>query len=68
MMEKSTLEAIGLYNDEYRNSQDYELWLRPLPKLQFANIDEPLVKYRKHPNRIGKKIDIFKYITVFPQR
>ncbi|MDB4220440.1 glycosyltransferase [Amylibacter sp.] len=51
MMKKSSLENIGLYNVEYKTSQDYELWLRLLPKFKFANLEEPLVKYRK-----GRKI------------
>ena len=53
MMKKSTLENVGLYNPEYKTSQDYELWLRLLPKYRFANLEEPLVQYRKHHKRIN---------------
>ena len=59
MMKKSSLETIGFYNNEYINSQDYDLWLRSLTKLQFANIPEPLVKYRKHQKRISHKKNSF---------
>jgi len=58
MMKKSTLENIGLYNVEYKTSQDYELWLRLLPKCRFANLEEPLIQYRKHQKRLSTKQNV----------
>ncbi len=43
----------GGYDVRYKNSQDYDLWLRMLGKGLMCNIKEPLLKYRRHSNRIS---------------
>lgn len=38
---------VGLYNEELRRAQDYELWYRgAIAGARYGNIDEPLIKYR----------------------
>lgn len=34
------------YDPSFRTAQDYELWTRLLPRMQAANLPEPLVRYR----------------------
>lgn len=46
---------VGGYDVNYRNSQDYDLWLRLIDKGQFYNMKEPLLKYRRHDSRISAK-------------
>lgn len=42
------------YNPEYRYAQDHDLWVRCLfSGLKIANIYEPLLKMREHPNKIS---------------
>ncbi len=45
----------GGYDINYKNSQDYELWLRLIENGKFLNINEPLLKYRRHDHRISAK-------------
>ncbi|CVK19931.1 glycosyltransferase family 2 protein [Sporomusa sphaeroides] len=53
---RNLLCKLGLcYNEEYRYSQDYELWIRCSGVVRLANIPEPLVKYRLSENQIGRK-------------
>lgn len=43
------------YNAAFKNSEDLDLWLRLLNAgVAFANLDEPLVKYRQHQTKRSK--------------
>ncbi|MBN2790216.1 MAG: glycosyltransferase [Candidatus Delongbacteria bacterium] len=46
-MRKSVLDEHKFrYNEEFQISQDYELWSRMVKYTKFANLTEPLLKYR----------------------
>jgi len=48
MIRKGVLERFGAYNPEFRYAEDLDLWLRLLNRgVRFANLDEPLVRYRQ---------------------
>lgn len=42
------LEHLGGYNEDYRRSQDYDLWSRMARHYPTRNLPEPLVDFRKH--------------------
>lgn len=46
MMRKSLLQEVGGYRSEFKNSEDYDLWLRLTKTYKVANIPEPLIRYR----------------------
>jgi glycosyltransferase involved in cell wall biosynthesis len=46
MIRKSCLESVGTFREEYRNAQDYDLWLRMARAFKFGYVDEILVRYR----------------------
>lgn len=49
-------KSVGLrYNQNIKQSQDYELWNRVSGRVTFANIDKVLIKYRIHQGQVGKK-------------
>jgi Glycosyl transferase family 2 len=49
-MRRSAVEAVGGYR--FRNaSDDYDLWLRLSPRFPLANLSEPVVLHRLHPNQ-----------------
>jgi len=50
---RKALLAIGGYSLEYPQSQDYELLLRLTGHFKLANLDEPLVRYRIHPDQVS---------------
>ncbi len=54
MIRKSALKNIR-YNPKYIAAEDYKLWV-DLAKngVQFANLQEPLLKYNFHEKNIGK--------------
>jgi hypothetical protein len=49
-MRRSALEAVGGYRF-HNASDDYDLWLRFSPRFALANLSEPVVLHRLHPNQ-----------------
>ena len=45
------------YNPEIQFAEDYDLWVRISQNTLMANIDEPLLYYRKHEQQISRKKD-----------
>jgi len=48
MVRKGCFETVGPYNEQYRISQDYDLWLRVARKFRMRNIPHILLNYREH--------------------
>lgn len=42
------LEELFIYNEHLSTEEDYELWSRLLPRLNCANLDKSLIRYRIH--------------------
>ena len=54
MMRKKIIKEYNIkYNEEYKKSQDFELWARLCYLTDFYNIPKVLLKYRVHKNQIG---------------
>jgi glycosyltransferase involved in cell wall biosynthesis len=54
MFRADSLKESGLkYRKSYNRSQDYNLWTRSAGKLEFANLQEPLLDYRLHGFQSG---------------
>jgi glycosyltransferase involved in cell wall biosynthesis len=50
MMRKDALEKAGLYDHTYNPAEDYDLYFRLGLVSKFANLNEPVFKYRVIPN------------------
>jgi glycosyltransferase involved in cell wall biosynthesis len=48
IVRKKCFNEVGLYNDEYRNAEDLDMWVRIGGKFKLHNIQKDLVKYRVH--------------------
>jgi glycosyltransferase involved in cell wall biosynthesis len=46
IMRRERILSLGGYRAEFRNSEDYDLWLRVAKVYRLANIPEPLLRYR----------------------
>lgn len=44
------------YDISFRYSQDFDLWVRAIALLKYANIKEPLLKMREHANKISREL------------
>ena len=54
MYKTSAVRSLRGFNDRYRRSQDYDLWLRLSRHGSFVLVPEPLVEYRHHELNISK--------------
>lgn len=50
IFKKSVLDKCGGYYDLFPFAEDLDLWTRLIPWFKFANLDEPLVRYKHIPN------------------
>jgi glycosyltransferase involved in cell wall biosynthesis len=46
ILRRDAILGVGGYRTEFRNTEDYDLWLRVAKKHRLANIPEPLLRYR----------------------
>ena len=53
MFRKSAIDELGAYNELFKNSEDYELWLRLSQKYDVNNLILPLYKLRSHGSSIS---------------
>ena len=53
MFRKSVIDELGAYNELFKNSEDYELWLRISQKYDVNNLTMPLYKLRYHGSSIS---------------
>jgi glycosyltransferase involved in cell wall biosynthesis len=52
---RQVLIDIGGYNPDLQQAEDYELFLRLIAHHRLANIEEPLVQYRIHPDQVSQR-------------
>lgn len=48
LLKMEVFQKLGLFNENFRYTHDYELWLRILPYYNWSFIEEPLLDYRVH--------------------
>jgi len=55
MIRRDALEAVGGYNELFKYSQDYDLWLRLAKERNIRNLQTPLYAFRMHRSSISIK-------------
>lgn len=55
MFRKECLETVGYYREQFRYTQDYDLWFRISDKYEVANIERILYKFRRNSHTISRK-------------
>jgi glycosyltransferase involved in cell wall biosynthesis len=45
MLRRQVLSGLGGYDEGFRRSQDYDLWLRGCRRFRYHNLEEPLLEY-----------------------
>lgn len=48
LLDMNIFKTVGLFNENFLYTQDYDLWLRILPYYEWSYIEEPLLDYRVH--------------------
>ena len=52
---KKIIDEVGVYDERYKNSEDYELWLRICSTRKAMILPQTLVEYRLHSNSVSSK-------------
>ena len=52
LMRRDVVRSVGGYHAAFRHCEDYDLWLRLLPKTRFANLPERLIDYRHSAEQV----------------
>lgn len=56
MMKKNIFNKLKGYNEQYKEAEDYELWIRAVANgFKIGNVDKELVKYRVYSNSKSAK-------------
>jgi len=55
MMSRNLVQSVGGYHAAFKHCEDYDLWLRLLPKTKMANLPERLINYRISPGQITQQ-------------
>jgi glycosyltransferase involved in cell wall biosynthesis len=53
LLRKKAIDKVQGYSEQDRLVEDYALWTRMIQARNGANLDEPLVKYRLHPESVS---------------
>jgi glycosyltransferase involved in cell wall biosynthesis len=64
ILRRDIVLAEGGYRPDFRNAEDYELWLRLAHRHDLANVPEPLIRYRftTHGMTLGRKWEQLFYV------
>ena len=54
LVRRRCFEEVGTFDESFRFSEDWEMWIRITARYQFAVVKEPLVAYRQHENNKHK--------------
>ena len=55
LIRRDPVLALGGYHRAYRHAEDYDLWLRLVDSVRFANLPEDLVAYRIYADQVSTK-------------
>lgn len=54
MVRRSCFDAVGLFDENLRAGEDWDMWIRLAKKCEFDKIDEPMFLYRIHEKRLSR--------------
>jgi cellulose synthase/poly-beta-1,6-N-acetylglucosamine synthase-like glycosyltransferase len=57
VVRRQCLQRVGPFSLRYRIAGDYDLYLRLARQFRFAVLEEPLVRYHRHPGNMSRSLD-----------
>lgn len=61
IVEKAELENVGMFDEQLRKGQDYDLWLRLSRRIDMLGLEQATALYRIHPTSITSNIKDINY-------
>lgn len=68
VVRREAVLSVGGLRRAYRHAEDYDLWLRLIEKTDFANLREPVLRYRRHDEAVSNKHLIQQLLSSFCAR
>lgn len=68
MIKKEVFDKIGIFKEHMRSAEDRELWIRIAKKYHIYSINEHLVSYRIHSNKMSvhhKKMEFYTFAAIY---
>lgn len=62
--ERTLLEDAGGFDPDLSFCADWDLWIRLAARTEFACVDEPLVRYRRHPGNMSRDVALLERESV----
>lgn len=57
MIKREILDRVGLFDEDFKACENWDMWIRISKVSQIEYIDRPLTYYRVHPKNMSKNID-----------
>lgn len=57
LVRRDCLEKVGCFDERLPSFQDYDLWIRISRQFRFDYVEEPLLNYYVHPNKVWTNLD-----------
>jgi glycosyltransferase involved in cell wall biosynthesis len=54
LVPRACLDEVGIFDESLPVAEDWDLWLRLAGRFPFANVDKPLLLYRKHAGSLTR--------------
>ncbi|HEV3481455.1 MAG TPA: glycosyltransferase [Candidatus Acidoferrales bacterium] len=64
IMRKDVALASGRYRTAFRESEDYDLWLRMAERTRLANLDQVVLQYRIHAHQVSARNANYQWLCV----
>ncbi len=61
VLRQSVIAGVGLFDQQLRSCEDWDLWLRILPDYEFIGSPEHLLRYRIHGSSLSTNVDGMQY-------
>ncbi|NCB11914.1 MAG: glycosyltransferase [Erysipelotrichia bacterium] len=68
MIKKEVFEKVGNFKEWMKSAEEYELWFRLAKEFKIYSINEPLVEYRIHQNKLStnySKMEFYGIATLY---
>jgi glycosyltransferase involved in cell wall biosynthesis len=68
MIKKDVFDKVGSFKEWMKSAEDYELWFRIAKEYKIYSINEPLVEYRVHQNKMStnySKMEFYGIATLY---
>lgn len=61
MIRKSVFNDVGIFREELKSCEDYDMWIRIAKKYHVHSIDAPLLRYRIHGENMSSSLEKIEY-------